>query len=1011
MTDSLSLVESRIKKSISSYNSIMLLREDGPLIEPNNCEIINECQLETEMVSTYERHINYLKSYFFSNSSPIKRYLNSIGYLGDIFEITITTLACAEYVAATYLENSYKDTFLYLDLVIASIFMIDWVVHLIVADKKWDFILSYVSLIDYLTVIPVYIEFFGSSLGIKVSFFRVLRVFRALRILRLFKTLDALAEEDEDDGAQKYRVDTSGISKQILITSIILLSVLFIGAGIVNSVNDLVPGAYYYPSNSDFDFLAAFYYMIVTSSTLGYGDIYPQVTVSRMITVVIIIFMVFTITNQLSKISQLMANYSKYDTQYNFKEHIVIVGNYQARTLNQFLAQFYHPDHGEVKTRSIIIGNEYPSSEIIGILGDSRYDGKINYLEGNPSLSSTWRNANLELAESVFIITDQLSENLTSQDTYAILLARMIQCQCPLIKTYVQLIRPLSLTMNTDPDAWNTVISLQTIKMSLLGTSIHNVGFSTLMGGLYLTFGSLSNQENDKEWITLFSKGLAQEIYCVKISDFFINMNFNQAVDIIYTHCKGILTIGVKSLIGISSKHEILINPVSYKFKRDDLVFVITNDQSTADLITTYSDTFDYKTTNVSSFAQIALSHNFQTVKLLGKEYLCEIKNKSIVDLVQEDINGKMAKHVLVFGELEGFELLIQAIRVYSNQPICLVNNNEPDVQWEKLSRYENVFYFKGNMMHFQDLYNTGIKNCYSVLILSNINSSGLSPDSEVILLTKLIEYSFPNVRITVELIDKSYIRFMGSRPKGKYKKLPYNLWPNAVSGKVYFSSYLDSFICQTYYNTDLLDVILRIMGITKNSQNTLLENSIIRTVKIPKFYFQGRLEPLSYGEVFRDLLHLNPPVIPLGILSKSFTTVEGDSDLENMKKIDQPIVFTNPSAGTLIQKSDKIICIGEPKDDHSAEMSSDKKIEGENVFTLGLAELMIKAKTAQVAQHDEGNTEEKEAISYLFNILKKRMESSAKLQASIEAKNKLIQELQKEADGLKEQLIGQHSQ
>ena len=125
MTDSLSLVESRIKKSISSYNSIMLLREDGPLIEPNNCEIINECQLETEMVSTYERHINYLKSYFFSNSSPIKRYLNSIGYLGDIFEITITTLACAEYVAATYLENSYKDTFLYLDLVIASIFMID----------------------------------------------------------------------------------------------------------------------------------------------------------------------------------------------------------------------------------------------------------------------------------------------------------------------------------------------------------------------------------------------------------------------------------------------------------------------------------------------------------------------------------------------------------------------------------------------------------------------------------------------------------------------------------------------------------------------------------------------------------------------------------------------------------------------------------------------------------------------------------------------------------------------
>lgn len=1019
MNDSLLMVEKRIKEAVSSYNSIMLIKEDGPLIEPSRCEIVNECHLSIEMVSTYEQHITHMKNSFLKTASFIKIYLNSIGIFGDIFEISITILACIEYVSATYLENDYKDIYTNLDVTIASVFLVDWAVHVIMADKRIEYLLSYGSLIDYLTIIPVYLEYFGNSFGIKMNYFRVLRVFRSLRILRLFKTLEAISEEDDDNNKLKYTVDTSGVSKQILITSLTLLSVLFISAGIVNSINEMFPGAYYYPAGSTFDFLAAFYYMIVTSSTLGYGDIFPTTTISRMFTVILVFFIIFIITNQLSKITQLMGNYSKYDTQYNFKEHIIIVGNYKARTLSQFLAQFYHSDHGEVSTNSIIINLEYPTSEIIGILTDPRYEGKVAYLEGNPSHATTWRNANVELAESVFILTEQLEDNLKSQDTFAILLARMIQGQCPLIRTYVQLIRPIECNMSTENSTWNTVVSLQTIKMSLLGTSIHNPGFSTLMGGLYLTFSSSSSLDYSLEWISQFVYGLSQEIYCVRISDYFIGMNFSQAVEIIYKNCEGILTLGVKSLIGISSKYEIMINPINYKIQKDDLVFVITGDQSTADLITEYSDNINHKSVSASSYAQIALSHNFKTIKLAAKNYSCDIPQNSIIDLVQEDVNNKISKHILVFGSLEGFELLIKAIRVYSNQPICLVNESDPGIQWEKFARFENIFYFKGKTMNFQDLYNTGIKDCFSALILPNRMNSGIAPDSEVILLTKLIEYSFPHVRITVELADKSFVRFMGSRPVGKYKKYSYNLWPNAVSGKVFFSSNLDSFICQTYYNPDLLDVILRVMGITVNEKNnqTIEQNSIIRTIKIPKFYFTERSAPLLYGEIFSDLLHLNPPVIPLGILSKTYTATDDDPEivLKTMQKLDQPIVLTNPRSNTPIGKSDKIICIGEPKGEVSSPGDSERKnqeVGPEEICRLGFADILIKNKNSNLSNmHDETKEDdENEALECLFNILKKRMETPSKLQKNIEYKNRMIQELQKEADSLKEQLIRKNS-
>lgn len=41
-------------------------------------------------------------------------------------------------------------------------------------------------------------------------------------------------------------------------------------------------------------FVDAIYYMIITSGTIGYGDIFPVTTISRM-TIIIIIVMIITV--------------------------------------------------------------------------------------------------------------------------------------------------------------------------------------------------------------------------------------------------------------------------------------------------------------------------------------------------------------------------------------------------------------------------------------------------------------------------------------------------------------------------------------------------------------------------------------------------------------------------------------------------------------------------------------------------------------------------------------------
>lgn len=151
------------------------------------------------------------------------------------------------------------------------------------------------SIIDLLTIIPVYIEVFSSSGSTNFSFFRMLRIFRALRILRMYKAFEKDNEEDEKATTLTGTTDSSGISKQIMVLVVTLFSMLFIGAGIVHSLNELETNAF--KVDTDFDFVAAFYFLIVTCSTLGYGDIYPLTTVSRMITVILILGMVFAVSD------------------------------------------------------------------------------------------------------------------------------------------------------------------------------------------------------------------------------------------------------------------------------------------------------------------------------------------------------------------------------------------------------------------------------------------------------------------------------------------------------------------------------------------------------------------------------------------------------------------------------------------------------------------------------------------------------------------------------------------
>ncbi|CAG9322222.1 unnamed protein product [Blepharisma stoltei] len=972
-------IQQRLLEAFNPLNESKILK--GPLIDPLNCEIINQCGLSSMMLEAYYRHVEYMKASVGAKNLKSAITQNALRFYRDLFEVTITIIACMLYVIGTYYEDSHADLFQVIDTIVATIFLMDWIWQFFYAQNRVEYAFSKMSMVDLLTIIPVYVELILFGFHFNLNFLRALRILRIVRVLRMFK---ALNEKEEVDGKQflSSAVDVSGFNKQVLILIISIFSVIFIGAGLANGLNSLQSDSFKLNAG-EFDFLTALYYTIVTTSTVGYGDIFPQRTASRMAILFMILAMAFILSDQLSKMSQLVSNYSKYDRKYHLVDHIIIGGYYTPSSIYQFLSQFYHQDHGKNNHRCVIIGSNYPSDDILKLINSSKYEEKICYLEGDISNPATLEKANAHMADSIFILTNQHSPHPDAADINATIVTKMIKHYYPYSHTYLQLVKnhPDS-TMDYSP--WHTVISIQDIKMSILGMSVYNKGFSTVITSLYTTSNSKVPKGLEASWLHKATQGIGKEVYCVQASEFFFGKMFYDVVKFVYKNINGILVIGVKSKYSKDNKG-VIINPCNYRIANGDMLFVIADNQKAAGYISSYFSTDENYEESENSNRLSALEQAFLGMKLKDNTYKSMLEKGKIYSLWKDNLNGLVSHHIIVIGDIEGFPNIVKALRSYSYQPICLINNSEPSSEWAKITDLcPNLYYFKGNMLNHQDLYMAAISDCRCVVILTQTDKNNSSLDSKAILCSRLIDVSFPNTQILVELSDENSVKFLSNRPQGEFSKMHYYTWPQHLSGGCFFANYLDSLICQIFYNPDLSLILNKLIGFG-TYEKEYQENSKIHTIKIPTSYFQGK-NSCSYQQILIDFLEMKPPIIPLAVISRRNTT-----DIYTPGEV----LYINPTHSTTIRPLDSIICIGGSSlDSRKESLRSDGSTGPESI---GVKSISIESEKAD---------ENKDVINLLIESLKHRLNSDWYFKNKIEWKAMSIHNLQKEVEDLKCDLI-----
>ncbi len=206
------------------------------------------------------------------------------GKLIDVSLIFLNILVCVLFVIDTYdISESARRLVWNTELIITLFFVIEYLARLYGARNRVRHIFDIYSLIDLAAILPILFLPLSPLGQVKIGFIRIIRVFRIFRFLRF--TMDPVFF---------FGIISVPLLRVVRLLFTILI-IFFISSGwfwfVEHGIN---PGVN--------DFGDAFYFSVVTLTTVGFGDITPVSSAGRWVSVFMILSGIVLIPWQVGRI-------------------------------------------------------------------------------------------------------------------------------------------------------------------------------------------------------------------------------------------------------------------------------------------------------------------------------------------------------------------------------------------------------------------------------------------------------------------------------------------------------------------------------------------------------------------------------------------------------------------------------------------------------------------------------------------------------------------------------------
>ncbi|KAJ2997541.1 hypothetical protein HDV02_005430 [Globomyces sp. JEL0801] len=517
---------------------------------------------------------------WFERLSPdaVRRWVETSKYarLWMVIQVTTTILAIFNYVSLTYLasndDRDERNLIKNLDVVYAMLFLVDYCLSFYIAEDRLRFYFNGMSLIDLVSIVSPLVYLFVASPTKYIWFIGFIRIFRATRILRTYRLLSFTQSEQ---------------TRELTLFTLNFLNFIFFSASIINATEslDISPKP---PSLTRWH--DSLYYIMVTFSTIGFGDLSPTSDFSRVVVMLLIVLVILYVPWQTGKILEIFNSLSRYQraqhTPSTAEPHIILAGEMTYSTIVDFCREYFVADN---ISKIVILDYNEPVIEMRRLLAHPFYRNRLTFLRGDLLSVEDLRRAQAAFATGLFLLNSNLTEGSSCAiddevemkdagelDSQLLMKCLYAKTNFPGLPIFAQLndSRSKDLSNHCGIDRG---ICLDEFKSSLFAANCVCPGIQTFILNLIHCYKEVYSEIDKEFWTQEYQCGVANQVSSFKIPVGLVGIKFSEAAKEIYDNYNTII-FALSTFNSGFNTNEIRFNiPRNYLLKPDDVAFCITD--------------------------------------------------------------------------------------------------------------------------------------------------------------------------------------------------------------------------------------------------------------------------------------------------------------------------------------------------------------------------------------------------------------------------------------------------
>ncbi|KAI8923981.1 hypothetical protein BC831DRAFT_12792 [Entophlyctis helioformis] len=708
------------------------------------------------------------------------------------------------------------------------------------------------------------------------------------------------------------------------------------------------------------------YFVMITMSTVGYGDVTPKTIPGQVLVVIMILVAIIVLPGLINDVTEnfRLQNSGGGAFTNDGRPFVVICGVFNTVGKVKDIAQAFLGADSDNRTRVVLLSRFKPNAAVRLFLKSPLYRRHFTILHGSGLDTDDLERVQLRHASAAFILADAAAPDPQMEDEHNTVRAWAFDDEAPHVQLYIDNLLPGT---NILQEKTTTAgVCLQDLRQTFLALSCMYRGIGTLIINLLQSTNTYADYGDP--WRIAYADGRSNQFCDMRLHSFFVGLSFTELALYLYEEFQMVL-FGLQIFVEARGVHHVTLNPgASYRLGSDDLLLLIAPSRhDVSDLANLTKDQFDrtfvkaqlasrlnmcqrpQPNSSESSLSSISESRFAMYVKgyptIAGSHssvpqcYLLRYPAAS-KDMFVKDASH-MSGHILVCTlsfDVARFVCTLRTTSLIAKdvKPILILSPKLPTKKdLAALAVFPEVYYAQGDARNRADLETIGnVRGADKVVVLKmrrQVDAHGSDQedfsDSSSIMVSHLVYDMFHREGIRkfliVELGRRTNIKFLrptvkhdvakrtlqrGNQPRAPPAEVaallhdPY-FTPVYAGGRVISSSMVEPILFQTFHTPCTIDVFHALCGERFKTDLELDELMDIAPAGLCQIAVPALAVDRPYAFLFQ-ILATEYGVIPIGLLRESIDPAWGNK---------LPFVITNPVRSLLVKRDDLVFVIASP--------------------------------------------------------------------------------------------------